>query len=74
MITSADRLKIGQNGKISTIKKHDLALKLMEMNCLPGEIISLERVAPFGDPLIFKVSGYFLGLRKCEADCIEVDL
>lgn len=74
MKTAADLLKIGQKGLISTVAGGDLAIKLMEMNCTPGESISLERIAPLGDPLVFKVSGYLLSLRKQEAHHIVVDL
>jgi Fe2+ transport system protein FeoA len=74
MKISAGKLKIGQQAKITGIKGHDLAIRLMEMNCLPGELISLERIAPLGDPLVFNVSGYLLGLRKSEASNIEVEV
>jgi ferrous iron transport protein A len=47
---------------IATLKKGDLAiikefdvesipLKLLEMGCLPGNMVELIQVAPFGDPL-----------------------
>ncbi len=49
-------------------------LKLMEMGCVPGENILLEQIAPFGDPISVKVSGYLLSLRLNEAEDIEVEL
>ena len=42
----------------------------MEMGCLPGESIVVERYAPFGDPMAITVSGYQLSLRKLEASTI----
>ena len=46
----------------------------MEMGCLPGEEITLEQVAPLGDPISISVSGYSLSLRLNEAEHIEVEL
>jgi ferrous iron transport protein A len=74
MKTAANLLKIGQSGIINSVNGGDIALKLLEMNCTPGESILLERIAPLGDPMVFKISGYLLSLRKQEAQHIVVDL
>jgi len=63
-------LKIGQVGIIKEFTDLALSVKLMEMGCLPGESVSLERIAPMGDPIAIKVSGYQLSLRKEEASNI----
>ncbi|MFB5945227.1 FeoA family protein [Albibacterium profundi] len=60
-------LKIGERGIIKEITDLSLSIKLMEMGCLPGEPVLLERIAPLGDPIAIKVSGYQLSLRKSEA-------
>ena len=39
----------------------------MEMGCLPGEEVRIERIAPLGDPIAINVAGYQLSLRKREA-------
>jgi ferrous iron transport protein A len=52
----------------------DIKLKLLEMGCLPGEKISVVRLAPLGDPIAVSVSGYLLSLRKDEAATVEVIL
>ncbi len=65
-------LKEGEFGIIDTIKNEDLKLKLLEMGCLPGEKISIDRVAPLGDPIAVNVFGYVLSLRKSEAEAIEI--
>jgi ferrous iron transport protein A len=65
-------LKEGEFGIIDTIKNEDLKLKLLEMGCLPGEKISIDRVAPLGDPIAVNVFGYVLSLRKSEAASIEI--
>jgi Fe2+ transport system protein FeoA len=46
----------------------------MEMGCVPGESVLLEQIAPFGDPISVKISGYSLSLRINEAEHIEVEL
>lgn len=46
----------------------------MEMGCLPGEEISLEQIAPMGDPVSVQVAGYTLSLRLDEAEHILVDV
>jgi ferrous iron transport protein A len=47
-----------------------MSVKLMEMGCLPGESITVSRIAPLGDPIAIQVSGYQLSLRKFEASTI----
>ncbi|WP_028298250.1 FeoA family protein [Olivibacter sitiensis] len=66
-------LKIGQKGKIRDFADHELSIKLMEMGCLPGEIVSFDRVAPLGDPIAISISGYQLCLRKEEAAVILIE-
>lgn len=63
-------LKPGQSGIIKEFTDLTLSVKLMEMGCLPGELVRLERIAPLGDPIAIKVSGYQLSLRKEEASNI----
>ena len=51
----------------------ELAVKLMEMGCLPGTSVSLELIAPLGDPIAIEVAGYQLSLRKEEASSILIE-
>lgn len=67
-------LKMGNKGIIEGFESHDIALKLMEMGCIPGEHIMVENVAPLGGPMNIRVAGYVLSLRKDEARQIEVQL
>lgn len=67
-------LKPGQEAIISEFDSNEILLKLMEMGCVPGERIFLEQVAPLGDPISVKVSGYSLSLRLNEAEHIHVKL
>lgn len=65
-------LKPGQEAIINEFDSSDILLKLMEMGCVPGERIYLEQVAPLGDPISIKISGYSLSLRLNEAQHINV--
>lgn len=67
-------LKPGQEAIISEFENSDIFLKLMEMGCVPGERIFLEQIAPLGDPISVKISGYSLSLRLNEAEHIRVVL
>jgi ferrous iron transport protein A len=49
------------------------SVRLREMGLLPGTGITLVRCAPFGDPIEIKVRGYYLTLRKSEAEHVMVE-
>jgi ferrous iron transport protein A len=65
-------LKTGERATIKEFESSELELKLMEMGCLPGEEIIVEQIAPLGDPISVRISGYSLSLRKNEANQIIV--
>ena len=67
-------LKPLQEAVIESFTDEEISLKLLEMGCIPGEKISIERVAPFGDPIAVSVSGYLLAMRKSEAATVVVSL
>lgn len=67
------QLKYGHTAIIKSFTDTDIALKLMEMGCLPGEEISFCYSAPPGDPLAFQVSGYILSMRKREAETVILE-
>lgn len=66
-------LKLGERGVITAFHSSDLELKLMEMGCIPGETVTIEQIAPLGDPISIRVAGYSLSLRKNEANEIIVE-
>jgi len=74
MIIKLSELKPGQSGVIRKFNNNDILLKLMEMGCVPGETVLLEKIAPLGDPISINVSGYHLSLRLNEAEHILVEL
>ncbi len=62
-------------GTKAVIKNHDeseFQLTLMEMGCIPGEPVWVEMIAPMGDPMAINIAGYYLSIRKKEADKIWV--
>lgn len=64
---------IGKKAVIKSFEKDDLFIKLMEMGCVPGELVRVEQIAPLGDPISITVAGYNLSLRLNEADHIFVE-
>lgn len=65
-------LAIGQKAEIVSFEKDEIFIKLMEMGCVPGEVIKVEQKAPMGDPISISVAGYHLSLRINEANSIFV--
>jgi ferrous iron transport protein A len=66
-------LSVGAVVKIHSFEKDEIFLKLMEMGCVPGEIIKVEKIAPLGDPISVAIAGYSLSLRLDEARNIFVE-
>lgn len=62
----------GESCVIESFTDEVMKQKLLEMGCLPGEIITIDRFAPFGCPMAIDVSGSILSLRLEEADHIIV--
>jgi ferrous iron transport protein A len=73
MNTKLTDLQPGQKGLILSFENEDLYLKLLEMGCVPGETVTIERIAPLGDPISVLVAGYNLSLRQEEAESIIVE-
>jgi ferrous iron transport protein A len=67
------QLKIGESGIIKSFTQKDLALKLIEMGCIPGEKVTLSHIAPMGDPIAIEISGYTLSMRKEEAASVLLE-
>lgn len=68
-------LKPGERGKITKIGSVKLLKRrLMDMGVIPGEIITIEKIAPLGDPIEISIKNYSLSLRKKEAVEIDVEV
>jgi ferrous iron transport protein A len=73
MYKRLSEIKIGQEVIIHSFKNEDIFLKLMEMGCVPGEKIKVEKISLFKDPISISVAGYTLSLRLDEAEHILVE-
>jgi ferrous iron transport protein A len=68
------QLPPGTRAVIKSHEESDFQLTLMEMGCIPGEPVWVEMIAPLGDPMAIQIAGYYLSIRKKEADKILVSL
>jgi DtxR family Mn-dependent transcriptional regulator len=61
-------LEPGEKGRVVKVGgEGPIRKKIVEMGLVPGTTIEVEKLAPLGDPVEFKVKGYHLSLRKEEA-------
>ena len=67
------QLMKGQSGRIESIEG-DARLKkrLMALGALEGTRISVTGRAPLGDPLVVKIRGFEMAIRKKDADNIKI--
>ncbi len=66
---------VGEHGKITKVSGEGrIRRRLFDMGVTPGAEVLLRKRAPLGDPIEVTIRGYELTLRKCEADCVEVEL
>ncbi|WP_318641579.1 FeoA family protein [Flavobacterium ardleyense] len=74
MKTTISNLKIGDHATIMEFDVDSIPLKLLEMGCLPGNLVELIQIAPFGDPLYLNINGSHLAIRIETASQIVVDV
>ncbi len=64
----------GESGKIISIsRKMRSYKKFADLGIVKGTSLSLERIAPLGDPVEVKIKGYSLSFRKEEAANIMIE-
>jgi ferrous iron transport protein A len=74
-ITSLAQLKAGDRARVVAGANPDNAhLRLLELGLVPGEIFTVLKEAPLGDPIEIRLMNYELCLRKREASAILVEL
>jgi Fe2+ transport system protein FeoA len=68
-------LGIGRKARITKVGG-DTVLKrrLLTMGVVPGTEVSVDNVAPLGDPIDVALKGFHLSLRKEEAELIDVEI
>ena len=68
-----NELKIGQSGTIKAVGGDGaLRCRLLDMGLIPHTRVTLQKVAPMGDPLEILIRGYELTLRVDDAKKIEL--
>ena len=69
-----DQIKVGFSAIISAVGGNGaLRCRLLDMGLIPHTRVTLQKVAPMGDPIEIQVRGYELTLRVEEARKIEVE-
>lgn len=68
-----NELKTGSSGIITAVGGDGpLRCRLLDMGLIPHTRVTLQKVAPMGDPIEIRVRGYELTLRVEETQKIEV--
>lgn len=74
MAMTLDELKIGSSAVITAVGGDGaLRCRLLDMGLIPHTRVTLQKVAPMGDPIEIRVRSYELTLRVEEAKKIEVE-
>ena len=68
-----DDLQIGKSGIIQEVGGEGaLRLRFLDMGLIPGTKVTLQKVAPMGDPIQLLVRGYELTIRREDARQIRL--
>lgn len=68
-----NELKVGESAVITAVGGEGaLRCRLLDMGLIPRTCVTLQKVAPMGDPIEIMVRGYELTLRVDDAKKIEV--
>ena len=68
-----DELSVGDSALISAVGgEGPLRCRLRDMGLIPRTRVTLQKVAPMGDPIEIRVRGYELTLRIEDAKKIEI--
>lgn len=73
MGTTVAHLKRGEKGVIKEFADDILPIKLLELGCLPGNVVEMVQFAPFRDPIYINVNGTHIAIRRSVALLIELD-
>ena len=69
-----NQLKIGESARITAVGGEGaLRLRLLDMGLIPHTVVTLQKVAPLGDPIEILIRGYELTLRTEDAMKIDVE-
>ncbi len=73
MVFTVAHLKRGEKGIIKEFREDALPIKLLELGCLPGNLVELIQVAPLKDPIYINVNGSHIAIRRSVALQIELE-
>ncbi len=63
--------KAGETVRIVEVRGHGpLRRRLLDMGLTPGTTVQIIKFAPFGDPVVIRLRGYELSIRKHDASRI----
>ena len=66
-----DQLPVGETAEIGAVEGEGaLRLRLLDMGLIPRTKVTMQKIAPMGDPMEIRVRGYELTLRKEDAKMI----
>ena len=69
-----DKLPTGKTAYIKTVGGEGaLRLRLLDMGLIPRTRVTMQKIAPMGDPIEIHIRGYELTLRKEDAANIEIE-
>ena len=73
--TTLDKLPLGQEAIIAKVGGEGSILRrrLLDMGLIPHTQVTLQKIAPMGDPIEIRVRGYELTLRLEDARKIELE-
>lgn len=70
-----DKVEPGQSARVILVRGGGQVKKrITEMGLTRGAVVTVERIAPMGDPMDVKIRGYRLSLRKDEASRVVVEV
>jgi ferrous iron transport protein A len=74
MKVSLSDLKPGDTARVTGYSANSgYTAQLMRLGLIPGTEITVQRIAPLGDPMEIRFRGFSLALRPSEADSLELD-
>ena len=66
-------VSVGQTVKVTRLNGDGpVKRRIMDMGITKGVSVTVQKVAPLGDPIELTVRGYQLSLRKADAEMVEV--
>ncbi len=69
-----NEIPVGQSGVIKTVGGEGaLRLRLLDMGLIPKTRVTVQKIAPLGDPIEIMIRGYELTIRIADAEMIEVE-